>query len=200
MATQYGEDQAILRYFDGHIGRFFDVGAGDGVTFSNTEPLLRAGWSGVMVEPAISQLRWLIENHGDNPRVEIIPAAIEQLNGCVRLHDGRNYSTTEDDFRKRIEQHADFTYRERVACSITWDNLRLWYFPEGAAFVNIDVEGNNLFTLEQLPFDEIQPQMVCIEIDPEDALPLMIDILAGAGLTHTLRVGGNLLAARREII
>lgn len=201
MPSQYGEHEFILRYFEGRVGRFLDVGAGDGLTLSNTEPLLRAGWSGVMLEPAISQLRWLIENHGENPNVEIIPAALGDTAGTVSLWDGRNFSTISEGFKKRIEGCSpDFSYRERVGCEITWQGIVSHCAPAKFDFINIDVEGLNFHLLDMLPFHNMPLEMVCIEIDPEGALDSMQHILFLAGLRHTKRVGGNLLAARKEIL
>lgn len=203
MASQYSEHLSILKYFEGKPGRFLDVGAGDGLTYSNTEPLLRAGWSGVMVEPAISQLRELIGNHGNNSHVEIVTAALD-FSGCYRLqdiHDGREYSTLCADHRNLIETHSkgEVVFRTRPIVAIDWDDLRWVGERETFDFINLDVEGMNLDLLEELPFAELQPQMVCVEIDPEAAMPRMQEIFAEAGLHYTKRIGGNLLAARNPI-
>ena len=101
MSGQYSEDKLILQHFEGRAGRFLDVGAGDGLVFSNTEPLVRAGWSGVMVEPAPSQLRWLYENHGENPAVTIVPCAVGEGSRTQGVtfwdggHNGKEYSNDE---------------------------------------------------------------------------------------------------------
>lgn len=199
MATQYGEDREILRYFQGRTGRFLDVGAGDGLTFSNTEPLLRAGWSGIMIEPAISNLKWLIENHGDNPNVDIVPVAIAEL-GLQTLYDSREYSSTLASHQARIQfGDPSRVFRHRVICGVRWRDLGI----ERAQFdfVNIDVEGLNRDVLAGMVLNFApRPDMVCVELDPESALPEMIGLLGGIGLIHIKRVGGNLLAARKEIL
>lgn len=203
MATQYGEDISILKYFEGRTLRFLDVGAGDGVTFSNTEPLLRVGWSGIMVEPAISQLRWLIENHSESTMVEIIPAAVlpvawDETGKLLRnFFDCRDYSSLSVPHCRKVHAQSNgaVTFRHRPAVCIKWADIREAPFH----FVNIDVEGLNTELLRELPFERFQPEMVCIEIDPESDLPEMMDICNKNGLGFAKRIGGNLLAARKEI-
>lgn len=193
MSTQYGEDLYILEHFAARAGRFLDVGAGDGLTWSNTKPLLDAGWSGVMVEPALSQLRWLIENHGENPRVEIIPGFLHPSMGWWHFFDSRDYSTANAIHRRKIEQHSEgvVAFRERRAPSLTWRGL-LNDYPGPYQFLNIDVEGPNLAVLCAAPLEQFE--MVCVEIDPESALPEMARVLAAAGLVTQKRIGGNLIA------
>lgn len=197
--TQFNEDEDILWYFGGRVGRFLDVGAGDGLRYSNTEPLLRAGWSGVMIEPAISQLRWLIQNHGKNERVEIIPAALltsEDPDGVYVLRDGGDYSSFSLAHAEKISKHSNgnVTFRERKAACIHWGDVFGCF-----EFINIDVEGMNTELLRELPFERLKPEMICIEIDPESDLPEMMDICNRNGLGYAKRVGGNLLCARKEI-
>lgn len=50
--SQYGEGRWIAEHFAGRVGRFLDVGAFDGKTFSNTWRLAQEGWFGVCVEPS----------------------------------------------------------------------------------------------------------------------------------------------------
>lgn len=51
--SQLGQDKIVDEYFHGkRNGVFVDVGAYDGVTFSNTLMLGReGGWTGVCIEP-----------------------------------------------------------------------------------------------------------------------------------------------------
>ena len=89
--SQNDEEEMILRYFgrDPVVAptRFLDIGAFDGVTYSNTRRLLELGWSGVMVEPDPFNLVKLIESTRPfYPRVEIIAAAVTPFaQGLVRL-------------------------------------------------------------------------------------------------------------------
>jgi FkbM family methyltransferase len=203
MATQYGEDAIILEHFKGYKGRFLDVGAGDGLTFSNTAPLIEAGWMGVMVEPCLSALRWLLTNHGDNAEIEIIPLPLAVTRDDVFFHEAvigdRMFSTTSEAHRHRVEIHSEgsIRFRPRYLPAISWTWIAEQYM-EGFDFINIDVEGTNLELLLTMPH-KLRPEMVCVEADPASAVPQMATFLAEEfGLCHSQLVGaehgGNLLA------
>lgn len=201
MATQYGEDAIILQHFEGRPGRFLDVGAGDGLVYSNTEPLLRAGWSGVMVEPAPSQLRWLYENHGDNPKVVIVPYALGDgiRPRCVNFwdggHDGKDFSTTNVAHRNLVatQSAGDVKFTERRVMQLSWWDMQ-GIAPGPFDFVNIDVEGNNVEVLASMPWGLVAPEMICIEIDPAYQEDWMRGLLRTSGLAHQVKCGGNLIA------
>ena len=78
-------DWIIRKYFkDKFDGRFLDIGAGDGVTFSNTKLLYDMGWCGISVEPSPS----LCECFGKNimrDRVKLITACLTAENGPVKF-------------------------------------------------------------------------------------------------------------------
>jgi FkbM family methyltransferase len=76
MSSQYEEDKIIADFFGDYLGTFLDLGAGDGQLCSNTEELVKRGWSGVCVEPhaeSFSSLRQLYKGH---PRVQLVNAAV----------------------------------------------------------------------------------------------------------------------------
>lgn len=203
MPSQYGESDIILQHFAGRcpFGRFLDVGAGDGLTLSNTLPLLAKGWSGVMVEPAPSSLRWLYENHKPGSRVEIAPFAIGLRCGPVEFWDGgqtgKEYSTVSAGHRERIEQasQGDVKFTKTRVLQMTWHGL-LDLFPGPYDFINIDVEGTNPEVLAALPWDYLKPEMICVELDPISFIDSMRRDLRRGGLTHQTVCGGNLLAWR----
>lgn len=203
MSSQYGESSIILQHFDGRPGRFLDVGAGDGLTFSNTEPLLRLGWTGVMVEPAPSQLRWLYENHGENPAVTIVPCAVGEgsrtqgVNFWDGGHNGKEFSTANAGHRDLMAAHSqgDIKFRQTRVVQLSWWDL-IGITPGPFDFVNIDVEGNNFELLASMPFHMIRPEMVCIELDPAWMKDQFTSVFTGAGLNQHVVCGGNLLAWR----
>lgn len=193
--SQYGEHVKILEYFAGHVGRFLDIGAGSADCKSNTVPLVEAGWSGVMVEPAISQLRWLIEKYGDHPRVEILPVAVGWQ---VRtLFDGGDYSTLLTDHCKLITQHSQGSVKFRVRPAVCVDADELMAIAPGPYdFLNVDVEGLNLQVISWLRFSGLNIRMACVEMDPPGEVDLIRNCLRGQGLINQQEFGGNLLAWR----
>jgi len=80
----------------GHPPSFIDVGAYDGVTYSNTRALVDLGWSGLMIEPGLTAFQQLLRNYADIERVTLIHAALDRVN--ARLLDrlsGSNSGTSE---------------------------------------------------------------------------------------------------------
>lgn len=199
-SSQYGEHAKVLELFP-QGGRFLDVGAGDGLTWSNTAPLLHAQghWTGVMVEPSLGQLQWLVDNWGRDERVQIIPGlVIPESMGVqrwVHFFDGRDYSTVLSSHRDKITEHSqgDIKFRQRLVPSITWKEL-LRAYPGPYDFLNIDVEGMNDVVLDEAPLDQFA--CVCVEIDPPERLEWMRGVLMAGGLINSEVIGGNLLGYR----
>lgn len=50
MHSQNLEEKIILEYFGDFVGTFCDIGANDGITFSNTYALSKLGWCGNLIE------------------------------------------------------------------------------------------------------------------------------------------------------
>ena len=49
--SQNNEQEYILKYYKNFKGKFLDVGAHNGVDFSNSFFLIELGWQGICVEP-----------------------------------------------------------------------------------------------------------------------------------------------------
>jgi len=67
----FGEQEIIKQIaqeLSPHIHKYaVDVGAGDGMTFSNTYPLYREGWNGICFEPSVPQFHDLTHSLKDSP-------------------------------------------------------------------------------------------------------------------------------------
>lgn len=207
MASQYGEHTQILEHFAGRVGRFLDVGAFDGVTFSNTRCLAETGWSGVLVEPSPPAFCWLMKNYDGNPNVELINAAIVER---VHAQDGEDVrlirfsvntsdaysadmlSTLMESHKAKFPRHP---WRQIRIPALTWEEL-FRSLPGSYDFINIDVEGLNEELLNALPVGRNWPEMICIELDPAARQQAMSDRLTQYGLTFQRCFGGNLLAWR----
>lgn len=97
--SQNDEQEVILRFFAGRVGRFLDIGAYDGVLFSNTRALLEQAWTGVMVEPNPHNLIKLMESVRPYAhQVEVLAAACAPEQGVMGLTmdeiEGRGWAST----------------------------------------------------------------------------------------------------------
>ncbi len=199
--SQYGEGQWIVDYFGDRKGRFLDVGAFDGKTFSNTWMLAQLGWSGVCVEPSPPAFCHLMRLYADNTNIRMLNAAL-----CPRAKDqrmARFLCNTPDgyaaDAMSSLEQsHADkfaadgHPFREIIIPTVDWPELLWPFIMDDFLLVNIDTEGTNSEVLASMPF---RPELICVEIDPDKEGNRCYDIVTAWGYTSQV-IGGNLLAVR----
>lgn len=58
------------------MGRLLEIGAFDAFAMSNSRALIELGWSAVLFEPSPGPLRALVKEYGNNPKVEVVAAAV----------------------------------------------------------------------------------------------------------------------------
>ncbi len=204
--SQYNEHVRILELFATTLyqpgpGRFLDVGAYDGITFSNTRYLAERGWSGVLLEPSPMAFPHLMAYYKDNPRMQLVNAGLADTGGLRKFYAngvgtaGDALSSFNLEHREKFSMHP---FEPIWIPAISWEQL-LAALPGPYQFVNIDVEGMNLEVLHKLcnlimTMGPIDPEMVCVELDPVSYTEVMKRELRQAGLTHQEVIGGNLLA------
>ncbi len=206
--SQYGEHVKILEHFggcvpsNGPLPRFLDIGAYDGVTFSNTRYLAELGWSGVLLEPSPMAFPHLMAYYKDNPKMQLVNAGLSTTGGLKKFYAngvgtaGDALSSFNLAHREKFSMHP---FEPIWIPAITWDDLGR-ALPGPYDFINIDVEGMNLEILSELckliPYTQlsIKPEMVCVELDPVAYTEVMKRELRQAGLIHSEVIGGNLLA------
>ncbi len=76
MHSQNNEEQVIADYFAGFTGKALDIGACDGVTFSNTRALIERGWGGLMVEANPVKCAELCKLYADKADVQVVSALV----------------------------------------------------------------------------------------------------------------------------
>lgn len=169
MYSQRDEETFITRYWqDICNGRFLDVGAYDGKTFSNTRRLVEWGWSGVLVEPSPSILPALQKRYKNDPEHVIVPCGIGLERGTLKLYDfgGDAISSFDLDHAELWSVKGGRKYTEKTVEVITWGDL-LDRVGEGFDFLNLDAEAWSVRLLEHLPWSRFLPRlkMICVEFD-----------------------------------
>lgn len=189
--SQNGEQEAILKIFGESEGRFLDIGAYDGKTFSNTLALIERGWSGVLIEPSPNAFMALADRHRGNDRLELIMAAVGCAPGIVIFYNSPDaVSTTDNANFEKWKGHADFSGRFYVP-QITVEQILIQF--GSFHFVNIDTEGTSTDIFLQLPLATMRPKAVCVEHDGRT-----LEILQRAtplGYICTYADGNNLILA-----
>ena len=194
--TQNDEQQYITSYFKDRTGMFLDIGAADGVTFSNTRQLALNGWGGTSVEPNTDSFNALNGLYKDGYNVRCINAALADTDGEITFYEGVTCKLLSTTDTKHIEKwgKGGYEFKETRVKSITLDTILkkqpLFHF------ISIDVEGTNLEILKLFPTDFCSAEMACIEcFDQErEAVRKYMEI---CGFKTYHETGENLILVRQ---
>ena len=172
---QFGQDSMaydLQAYFRMKKGVYIDIGAFDGVCFSNTKKFEELGWDGICIEPNPDAFAKLEQN-----RKSInVNAAISERNGIgefVKV-DGQASmlsglaETFDEEHKNRIEKET---------CDLNVDStkieVQMYSFDEimnkymsgitSIDFVSIDVEGGEFAILKNIDFDKYKINMLVVE-------------------------------------
>jgi FkbM family methyltransferase len=175
--SQCGEDSFINDFFQTNPPRrkyFMDVGAFDGVIFSNTRFLYEhLGWKGLLIEPHPLPFENLKELYKADRGVKLLQVAIgkKELRGTtvelchppVRQYGDLMLSTLVED-EKRRWPHIRNWYRAKVQLISLKEAMAIGKMnPE---FLSIDCEGMDVEVLESaefVPGDPRLPMLMMIE-------------------------------------
>lgn len=170
--SQYGQDKWLVEeILPGQVhGTFVDIGANDGITFSNTFFLEKRGWSGIAVEPIPAVYEKLARNrqcttiHGCVAKTtgkgvfRAITGYSEMLSGLLNEYDPRHKSRIERELGLHGGEYRDI----EVDCFSFADVVASQNLTE-IDFLNIDVEGAEFNVLSGIDFSRTEIHVVCIE-------------------------------------
>jgi FkbM family methyltransferase len=190
--TQNGEERYIVGNL-GQSGRFLDIGAFDGKTFSSTYALAEKGWTGVYVEPDPHIIPLLRENTREF-RSEIVECAIGPTAGILPFYatNGDMVGTLSKDHVKKWQNHVDF--HEILVPVMTLPELAQKIGME-FDFINLDVEGLNWQIFRQFDWKVWKASVVCIEYD--DMRDEIKAILEHNGFRVAYMSAENIVAVRQ---
>lgn len=198
MYSQDDEERHIVEYFGTGVGRFLDIGAYNGVSFSNTHRLAELGWTGVCVEPSRNPFDSLKQLYRGQDRIQCINVAVStNPDGLVEFWETDDaVSTTDPAHRELWSKKATF----RSVKVTNWHiNTLLREHPGPYDFISIDTEGTSAklaLTSDGLwPLTVWGAQMICIEHD--NRIGELEDYFISRGFKQKLLTPQNLLFARR---
>ena len=206
MYSQHQEEAVITKYFESKgTGHFVDIGAYDGITFSNTRRLVELGWSGVMVEPSPKPFCQLLEHYGKNPAVTLVNSAVvprcrhEDGGALIAFYDsdGDALSTSSTSHVEKWKSYRSFVpfYASTCTCK---DVLKLAVentLKSPLGFINLDVESQNWALFRELvELDFGGASMLCVEHD--GMADEMMGCLKPMGYSMLAYNGENLIVAK----
>lgn len=160
--SQRHEDDRLIELLP-EKGRYLDIGAYDGKTFSNVRLLAENGWDGVCVEPSAHCFAAMVKD--PPPNAVLVNALIGKHRGLTPFHYSQDaLSTTVDKHARKWASIAAYT--PTFSVSVTVGDL-LEMLPGPYEFISIDTEGTSLQLLEELipHLDELQTRVVIYEHD-----------------------------------
>ena len=200
--SQNDEEAIIARLFASKTTgrRFLDIGAHDGVTFSNTRRLADEGWGGTLVEPSPSAFVSLMRNYESNANVALVHAAIVAGTAprLLMFHDSRGdmVSTLDEAHRKLWQGSLGHTkvlgssvgyriaFQPIYVAALSVSDL-IAQFPGPYDFVNLDVEGTNFELFRDLPLRALGVLVACIEYQDKKAEITQLAAAQGYDVVHT---------------
>ncbi len=170
--SQHGQDGFLEKFFNyKKNGKFIDIGAYDGVTFSNTYYLEKVmGWRGICVEPnpqpfgKLSSARISINlncgvgEHESKMNFLAVTGACEMLSGFTDTFDENHLNRIAECVRKYKVQERNILVPIRPLRNILAEN-DLYEFD----YCNIDVEGGELSVLKSIDFLKTRIKLLSVE-------------------------------------
>lgn len=204
--SQCGEQKYLLEYFKGKVGRFLDIGAYDGKTFSNTRALYELGWKGVCVEPSLMAFTQLQKLYKDNENIILVNKALSDKIEILDFYEG--YEKSSDGsiegtlYSSLSERHVKFWKGEGVIFrtiqveTIDWNNL-FDMVGTNFNFINIDIEGLSLGAMFRMPLPRLG-DLKCLCIEHEYKFQELIQYALECGFYECKVTADNLLMMKEQ--
>jgi FkbM family methyltransferase len=198
--SQQSEDVILWKkHLNYRNGFFIELGAMDGVTYSNTkffEDYL--GWTGILIEPEKNQFQRLKANR---PKCTNLEYAISEVRGEV-VFNSRNGG---DSGGGIASTHIDTTINEKdnyVVQSLPFrDVFSLVPLPPKVDLFCVDVEGGEWGVISTFPFEQIPVKLVLMETHPNSKeLARCREVLANAGMAYDMEIGCNEVWINKGIV
>ena len=197
-----GEDYLLWQFFDfKENGLYLDIGAFDGIHFSNTYSFELQGWKGVCVEPNPIFFPYLTQNRPASnclqsacvsditkSEIDMFCEELGLLSTTYKTPDYENFVAGR--YKKR---GLTFNGLKKVTVpAITIDEVIARYFPAGNSIdiVSIDVEGAEMDVLKSFDVKRYNPGIIVIESNHPEQTEKMIDYLA---TVHRYLYAGTLM-------
>lgn len=177
-ASQCGQDKWVVEScFPGmRQGVFVDVGAHDGVTFSNTHYLESVqGWSGLAIEP----MPEIYARLKSNRRCVVINGCIASSKGTASFRQISGYS----EMLSGLVDQYDARHLQRISREVdeyggSWQDIEVQKYRlndllqehkiETVHYMNVDVEGAELEIIRSIDFSKIDIRVCGIENNYRD--------------------------------
>ena len=167
--SQSGEGEIINRLISKNSCEQFlvDVGAHDGISLSNSYPLVKAGWRAILIEPNPAVFAKLQRAHSSKSDVTCLQMACSNSAGEADLFfgsDGENgfFSTLCRDENEWFSK-ARSQFSTRIKTETLTNVLRQHKAPSAFGLLLVDTEGLDFEVLDGLDFSQFRPRIIVTE-------------------------------------
>ena len=170
--AQHGEDILVENLLGQYsVNSFIDVGANDGVLFSNTYKFAKKGAAGLCFEPSRGAFNKLCLNHLIHPKVKCFRKAVSNQDGYVSfLDDG--YESILSRVQSKYEQNDDCKQVPTITLETIMDKLPNF---RNVDLLSVDVEGHEKEVFQGMKNKSLKSKIIIFESDKtkvEDILSL----------------------------
>ena len=162
--------ELIDKYLQDAEPLFLEIGAFNGINWSPIVPLIDMGWHGIMVEPNPKTFELLRANRGENPKLQLVNAAIGSQAGEGVLYEGGSLSTLK---MEKLELYNS------LSSNPGWHVHLDPAVSHPCQILTLD----QLLEREELAGRPFRPSVVSIDAEGSE-----LDVLAGYSLTHRPRL------------
>ena len=147
-------------------GSFVEVGAYDGLTFSNTSCWAEVGWRGLMFEPFPGAYAFCRDRYSNNDRIEVVKCCIGNSTGAVKLYLADFLSTTDEneiDLCCPLCPHTGEKYIWSEMFSLD-SKLEERDWEEGFDLLVVDTKGTELDVLQGFDIGKWSPRVAIVDV------------------------------------
>jgi FkbM family methyltransferase len=186
-------------------GFFLDVGAFDGIGFSNSRLFFEKGWSGICIEPVLKNYKKLAALY-ENTNVITVRAAAADYEGELELNVatipwakdwGSDVSSPTDD---ALERWPDYVWEKETVPTMTVNRILEKNDVAHIDFVSIDVEGHEMVVLRGFDLQKYKPKLLVVEYSTPEEKRELIHYMKLQGYFSWVDNGQDIFFAHRSAI
>jgi FkbM family methyltransferase len=197
--AQDNED-LVIGILLGKVKTFIDIGANDGLLFSNTYLFAENGAHGICFEPSPRSFHLLCRVHKKNPNIICVNEAIASQPGQIEFFEDGYSGLLSTAFPSNKSSQDLDPIIVRSNSLEPW--IRKYERFRDTDLLSIDVEGAEVSVLEGIDFGFLAPKIIVIEIDNPDLSKVnqIITTLEQNGYIFYCRNSHNAFFIRKDIL
>jgi FkbM family methyltransferase len=189
--SQHGEDIILERLFPSTNGTCVEVGANDGITFSNSYHFEKKGWKCILIEPTAE----LCEGIRKVRNAMLFECAASNVEGEAVFHVAEGvelYSSLEKNCTmKNMIASDNLNIKDVTVKTRRLDDILKESNIKNIDFISIDVEGHEISVLHGFTINQWKPRIAIIEDATDLAETPVSDFMKDHGYIRFYRTGGN---------